>query len=178
MGKREPEIDADLGQRVMRAYLDAGLNRNQFAKKLETNYHNVIRWEKGQVPGIDYLTKIADITGVSLDWLVRGVEKPTTLEEDEGARAAVTELLAQWDPRVYGSPPDADEQRWIAQIDFRSDRRAGLEVTPSLIRDRLMERRAQAKGKAIERPKIKVPARPGTIRVEEAPRKRRRSHDG
>lgn len=132
-----------VGSRIKRAYLAAGLNRNQFSKRLGTVYHNVIRWESGAEPGLEYLEKIAEITGVTLEWLIKGDEPSTVV--DEGARAAIATLIATWDPRGFGPPPDDEEQAWLGSLDLSADRRAGLEITPSLVRDRLVERRAQAR---------------------------------
>lgn len=51
----------------------AGMKPSDLARKLEKHWHQVHRWiDKGTVPEADTLAKIAEATGVSLDWLMRG----------------------------------------------------------------------------------------------------------
>lgn len=49
----------------------AGISQLELSKKIGTSHQNVNRWEKGEVlPSIDFLVKLADFYGISLDELV------------------------------------------------------------------------------------------------------------
>lgn len=98
--------------------------------------------------------------------------------ESADVKSALQALLDQWSTvRAFrpeaGEAPDVEEQGWInTQLDFRNDRRAGLEVTPTLILDRLLERRRQQRGRVAERPMLDVTIRTGRITVDEPRRKK------
>lgn len=62
---------ADLGQRVRKARLVAGLRQKDLADQLKTSSSQVKRWEHGQVePTITRLFQIADLTGSPVTWLL------------------------------------------------------------------------------------------------------------
>lgn len=110
-------MDDTLGDRIVAAYTRAGLNRNQFAKALGAQYGNVIKWEnnKGK-PDADSFAKIAEVTGVSLDWLIRGEKAPVevrVVERDLPASFAV------W--REQMAPPDLSPEtaRRMLETHFR-----------------------------------------------------------
>lgn len=62
--------ESTIGERIIYAYRKAGLNRNQFSKAIGTTYANVMRWEKGTTPRSEYIQAIAELTGVTTDWLL------------------------------------------------------------------------------------------------------------
>jgi transcriptional regulator with XRE-family HTH domain len=64
--------DVERGQRVRKAYLLAGLNRAEFSRRLGRLYHDVTRIEEGQWVSAETLALMADITGVTERWIVRG----------------------------------------------------------------------------------------------------------
>lgn len=89
----------------------------------------------------------------------------TSVDYDEDVRTALVELLAQWTEDLHGPRPNDEEVDWLrTKLDFRTDRRAGLEITAKLLFDRLLERRRQQRGKALERPKLVPPPSSGTTR--------------
>lgn len=98
--------------------------------------------------------------------------------EDEDTKHALDELLqtwpeaARWRPEM-GEPPNELEQAWLQSYSFREDRRRGLAVDADLLRDRLLARRRQQRGRAVERPAIEAPARENVIRVDEHDRTKR-----
>jgi transcriptional regulator with XRE-family HTH domain len=94
-------VSEGIGKRIIQAYEEAGLNRHQFAQRLGTTYSNVLRWEKGETqPKGPYLTKIAELTGVTIAWLMSGDEslkgKETRLERDDGPSDATKALLQRY----------------------------------------------------------------------------------
>lgn len=60
------------GERLREAYENAGFNRNAFSRQIGAYYHQVLRWEDGQIPKPETLAKIAEVCGVTVDWLLRG----------------------------------------------------------------------------------------------------------
>lgn len=90
----------------------------------------------------------------------------TSVEIDDDVRSALIELLAGWDEDRMGPAPNDEERDWLqSKIDFRSDRRAGLEIDAGLLFDKLRRRRAQQRGKAVERPKVAPPPSRGTRKL-------------
>lgn len=139
--------------------------------------HTMWRYEAGKMrPGSDVMLRIAQALDVTVPFLITGVDADTQIEADDSVRAALVELLADWDAELHGPPPNEEEVEWLnTKIDFRQDRRAGLEITPRLLFDRLRERRRQQRGKAVERPRLEPPApRPGTRKLGETDRRRKR----
>lgn len=68
-----PSSVGDTGKRIRQAYMEAGMNRNQFARAIGTNYSNVWRWETDAAePSIESLAKASRVTGRSIDWLQHG----------------------------------------------------------------------------------------------------------
>jgi len=60
-----------LGQRIRRAYVDAGLNRSQFQRALGVAYSTVLMWERDRTrPNADNLRLIGEITGKPVDGLL------------------------------------------------------------------------------------------------------------
>jgi hypothetical protein len=108
----------------------------------------------------------------------QGSEAPvlTSVDLDEDVRTALIELLAQWDEDRQGPKPSDEEVDWLrSKLDFRTDRRAGLEITASLLFDRLRERRKQQRGKAIARPALAPPpSRTGTRKLSAADNARKK----
>lgn len=75
-------VSTNRGQLIKRAYTAAGMNRNQFAKAIGTNYSNVWRWEKGEAePSLESIEKAAKATGTPIDKLLS--EEPETVVVDE-----------------------------------------------------------------------------------------------
>lgn len=165
-------VATTLGERIVEAYKDAGLNRNQFAKRLGTVYHNVIRWEEGSVPGPEYLSKIASITGVTVDWLLHGGAKPTTTQRDDESSAALEQFLAAFDPDDRERPTDA-EATWLRGLSFRELRLGGLEVTPSLLGRMLREKRLQDAGRISRGVPVEVAVDDTTLDLPDPPKRRR-----
>jgi transcriptional regulator with XRE-family HTH domain len=61
-----------LGTRIARARQDAGLSQEALAEVIGMSRHSLSWIESGRTtnPGVEWITKIADATGVSIAWLV------------------------------------------------------------------------------------------------------------
>lgn len=163
---------AEIGRRIRETRETLGMKQADLARRIGANNHTVWRYEtQGMTPSAPRLRKIAEALGVSERFLMTGadVSAESTAEYDETVRTALSELLADWDPELHGAPPDSEEVRWLGtELDFRQDQRAGLEITPRLLLDRLKERRRQQRGKAIARPQLTPPPpRPGRRKLSE-----------
>ena len=67
--------DQGLPDRIKEARLRMGLSREAFARALGYNPTTVALWERGAwVPSIVRLAQVARISGVTLNWLRKGVE--------------------------------------------------------------------------------------------------------
>lgn len=71
-----------MGDRIRKAYLDAGMNRAEFARRLGVQYHQVAGWEEGRQPKPDRLNQIAEVLGKSMEWLMRGEERLDVSDAD------------------------------------------------------------------------------------------------
>jgi len=102
-----------IGERIAWARERAGLNKNRFARELGTSWQHVDHWEKGRTePSLASMRRIAELLGVSIDFLL-GVRDEPTSEAPRGL-AGFLERLA---------PPDLTEheEEWLrsAPIDAR-----------------------------------------------------------
>lgn len=175
------QLEAELGSR----------NAAAEAMGIDASYISHLRGGKRMNIGGDVRKRVAkklDLSGRYFDdealgeapdyRKFQGAEAPvlTSVELDEDVRTALIELLAQWDEDRQGPQPSDEEVDWLrTKIDFRADRRAGLEITASLLFDRLRERRRQQRGKAIARPKLEPPPkRAGTRKLSEADAERKK----
>lgn len=110
--EREGSVDPEAGQRILSAYEGAGLNRNQFAKRIDAYYHQVLRWEAGHLPKPATLVKIAEATGVSIDFILRGESSVDREDEPESFKVWEKKLA----PRDYDP---AKHRRRLLRMGFR-----------------------------------------------------------
>ena len=71
----------DIGKRLQRSRMEAGLTQEQAAEALDVTRQTVSNWETGKTyPDIKNMVDISDLYHVSLDCLLK--EKPQPLEEN------------------------------------------------------------------------------------------------
>jgi transcriptional regulator with XRE-family HTH domain len=64
---------ADLGKRMQELRKQYGLTQQELAKRINISHPQIVRYETKDVqPPADVLGKLADVLGVSLDYLVNG----------------------------------------------------------------------------------------------------------
>lgn len=81
----------DLGNKMALKRKDLGLTQTEFAEKLSVTRQTVSRWEAGTVmPDIEKISDIAEILGVSCDYLL----KDDVVQESEPLPKGVSKLLA------------------------------------------------------------------------------------
>ncbi|CAL2089624.1 helix-turn-helix transcriptional regulator [Tenacibaculum sp. 190524A02b] len=81
-----------LGQRIQELRKKANLSQNDLVSKIEVSYPQMSRYEiKGVQPPADVLKRLADVFGVSIDYIVNG-----TLQGKAEGTLSDTELLQQF----------------------------------------------------------------------------------
>jgi transcriptional regulator with XRE-family HTH domain len=60
----------EIGERIKSARRKAGFTQRDLAKKLDVSAGAVGQWESGGVPATGRLATLADLLGISLDWLL------------------------------------------------------------------------------------------------------------
>lgn len=86
------KVTPTLGDRVHQLRKEAGYTQSELSKKIGISHTQMARYEvKGVQPPADVLNKLADVLGVSIDFLVRG-------EKDKYATDTIkdTELVNQF----------------------------------------------------------------------------------
>jgi transcriptional regulator with XRE-family HTH domain len=82
----------NLGQRIQELRKKANLSQGDLASKIEISYPQMSRYEiKNVQPPADVLKRLADVFGVSIDYLVNG-----TLEQKAERSLEDNELLQQF----------------------------------------------------------------------------------
>lgn len=67
---------SDFSQRLAAARKKQKMTQSEVAEKLNVSFQAVSLWERGETtPEIEKLTEIADLYGVTIDWLLRGEKK-------------------------------------------------------------------------------------------------------
>ena len=90
MYRKESVTMNELGNKIAKKRKDLGLTQTDFADRLNVTRQTVSRWEAGTVlPDIDKITDIADILGVSCDYLL----KDDYAGEEPAAAGSVSRLL-------------------------------------------------------------------------------------
>lgn len=68
----------DFSQRLQTARKQHKLTQSEVAEKLNVSFQAVSLWERGEtMPEVEKLIEIADLYGVTIDWLLRGNAEPT-----------------------------------------------------------------------------------------------------
>ncbi len=81
---------SELGNKIAKKRKDIGLTQIELAEKLSVTRQTVSRWEAGSVmPDIDKISDIADLLGVSCDYLLRD----DAVEEGSATNSGISRLL-------------------------------------------------------------------------------------
>ncbi len=80
----------ELGNKIAKKRKDLGLTQIELAEKLSVTRQTVSRWEAGSVmPDIDKISDIADLLGVSCDYLLRD----DAVDEGSATNRGISRLL-------------------------------------------------------------------------------------
>lgn len=78
----------EFGERIYNLRKKSGMSQEEFADKLGVSRQAVSKWETGQsVPDSEKAAAIGAYFGVSLDWLINGVETAEPVAADESQSA-------------------------------------------------------------------------------------------
>ena len=85
----------NLSEKILKLRTARGMSQGDLAEKLEVSRQSVSKWETGQsVPDVDKLVRLADLFGVTTDYLLRETERasgkeaePAELSDGAGRRA-------------------------------------------------------------------------------------------
>lgn len=81
MAQADAPDPATIGGRMRILRSASGLTQDAAAEACGVSQASLSRWERGEAaPPVDFIAKLAEIGGISLDWLVRG--------EGDGPKAA------------------------------------------------------------------------------------------
>lgn len=87
-------MNANLGTKIAAKRKDIGLSQIEFADRLSVTRQTVSRWENGTVmPDIDKISDIAEILGVSCDYLLRDDIEKDEYDKDGTPVSSVGRIL-------------------------------------------------------------------------------------
>jgi len=80
--------------RLKKIRIDSGLNKTQFAKKINVSQPSIGKYEDGiQLPSVDTIINICQEFNVSADWLLLGIENADTKQENKNLTEEEHNLL-------------------------------------------------------------------------------------
>ncbi|WP_228480101.1 helix-turn-helix domain-containing protein, partial [Streptococcus suis] len=86
-----------LAQQIKNLRTTKNLSQDELAEKLYISRQAVSKWENGEAtPDIDKLVQLAEIFGVSLDYLVLGKEPEKEIVVEQRGKMNVWEFLANY----------------------------------------------------------------------------------
>lgn len=90
-------VMVEFGERIYNLRKKSGLSQEEFADKLGVSRQAVSKWETGQsVPDSEKAAAIGSFFGVSLDWLINGVEPVVSATPAASATVAERKPRAGW----------------------------------------------------------------------------------
>jgi len=112
--KKSP-LDPEIGHRIAQIRSQTGLTQAQFAELLDVSQGLVSAWEsRSKSPGTAKLRRLAEVTGVSMDYIMRGgsiVRDSIKLTDPEEIRLVLS----------YRSLPERAKKNAFEMIDMVSN---------------------------------------------------------
>jgi transcriptional regulator with XRE-family HTH domain len=72
---------AEVGRRIRDARLALGWTHEELARRMGVNWRSVQRWQKGQLPRLDTLIRLAETLGLPQSYLVESTDTRATLND-------------------------------------------------------------------------------------------------
>ena len=82
----------EVGERIRAARLARGWTHEELARRMDANWRTVQRWQKGKLPRLQTLLRLADVLGVPHAYFVEAEDSVTTVAE---LRERVDDLAAR-----------------------------------------------------------------------------------
>src|SRR5829696_6068740 len=79
-----------VGERIRAARLAQGWTHEELARRMNANWRTVQRWQKGKLPRLQTLLRLADVLGVPHSYLIDDVESVTSVADFREALADLT----------------------------------------------------------------------------------------
>jgi transcriptional regulator with XRE-family HTH domain len=118
-----PKPFAELGARVARARLKAGLTQAQFASRFDRENMQASRWERGINRCPDrVLEELAEIAKVDLGWLMTGQGTPEPEPAPKTSSTTQYKSLTDFFARHRDMKADEDARSWLASQRFPRER--------------------------------------------------------
>ena len=70
-----------VGDRIRAARLSNGWTHEELARRMNANWRTVQRWQKGQLPRLQTLLRLADVLGVPHSYLIEADDSVTTIAD-------------------------------------------------------------------------------------------------
>lgn len=106
----------EFGERIYNLRKKSGLSQEEFADKLGVSRQAVSKWETGQsVPDSEKAAAIGAFFGVSLDWLINGIEPALPAAQSTEA-APATLAVPQAEQQPQAEPPTKKRAGWVKAI--------------------------------------------------------------
>ncbi|MCM1546415.1 MAG: helix-turn-helix domain-containing protein [Clostridiales bacterium] len=112
----------EFGERIYNLRKKSGLSQEEFADKLGVSRQAVSKWETGQsVPDSEKAAAIGAFFGVSLDWLINGIEPALPAAQSTEAAPATlavpqTVQQPQTEQQPQAEPPTKKRAGWVKAI--------------------------------------------------------------
>jgi transcriptional regulator with XRE-family HTH domain len=84
----------EVGRRIRQARLANGWTHEELARRMDANWRTVQRWQKGKLPRLQTLLRLADVLGVPQTYFIEPEDSLANLDD---LRARVDELTARVD---------------------------------------------------------------------------------
>lgn len=92
--KKKPIADNSLGGRIRKLRLMKGWSQDVLADQIMTKYSTISAYENNKkVPGIDVLSRLADVLDTSIDFLWRGNEVQSGLKKNDPGMLVVNSAM-------------------------------------------------------------------------------------
>ncbi len=86
----------EVGRRIREARLAYGWTNEEFARRVGVSWRTVVRWQKGQLPRLSRLVRLAEVFDLPQGYFVQGAESPSLgdIQKQLADLAERIELLA------------------------------------------------------------------------------------
>src|SRR5918994_4431283 len=71
----------EVGERIREARLSRGWTHEELARRMDANWRTVQRWQKGKLPRLPTLLRLADVLGVPSGYFVEPEDSVATIND-------------------------------------------------------------------------------------------------
>ncbi len=111
----------DVAQRIREARLARGWTHDDLARQMGVSWRSVQRWQKGKLPRLGTLMRLADVLEVPRSYLIEDEDPATTLRD---LRRSLEELTQRVDVLTQALADRGDASRSTSRRTRRQPRRS------------------------------------------------------